>query len=714
MLHELRLRDFALIDRLAIEFGPGLNAITGETGSGKSLVVTALELLAGARPRGGVGAWVRAGADRAVLEAVFEPPPEGGPAAARVDAWFDRHLPEFEGGAWREEDELLVARVLDGGGRSRARVLGSPVRLGALAELVGALLEVNGQFEQRAVLDTARQTRWYDEIAAGAVGAGPAAGAGTATGVGNSGRARAQEGRLAKALATYRERRSDWLAARRERQDVEDRARERDGRATFLRLALEELDALAPRAGEGSELRRERELLRQSERVVSELGTTAAELSEGEVPIVAQVGAIADRLAAWSSAAEPLHEVAEELSASLVHLENAAAGLVSFLSDVESDPRRLDHVEARLERLERAARRYGLCDPDGVDRLASHAEQLRDEVGGLEDLDASLERCIAAEGAARDRVARAAASLSRARRARAKDFVAAVAPLLDRLGLGRAELEASFVRCGTSGDQSNEHRASGAGTDVTGDTVGVGGSGGERRFGPLGEEEVELVWRPNPGEPARPLAQIASGGEAARVFLALRSAAAAGASDGSSRRCLVFDEVDAAVGGRLAPRVAECLSALGQVGPESTRGSAQVITVTHQPAIAARADRHLAVVKRTRGGRTVARAVLLEGTDRLSEVAAMIAGSGRSPAARAEARRLLAAGPDFSAGPEFAAGPEGAAGPEPAVSESAAPAATANGPAAAPVERRSARAPARRPRGSTGRGGPRSAARKSA
>jgi len=638
MLHELRLRDFALIDRLAIEFGPGLNAITGETGSGKSLVVTALELLAGARPRGGVGAWVRAGAQRAVLEAVFEPPAPDDPTAALVDAWFERHLPEFGGGAWREEDELLVARVLDGGGRSRARVLGSAVRLGALAELVGLLLEVNGQFEQRAVLDGARQTAWFDEIVAGAAWRGDGRGAGPVDGDAD------RAGLLAR-RADYRGARDAWLATRRACAEVEERALQRDGRATFLRLALEELEALAPRPGEGSELRRERELLRQSERVVSELGTTAAELSEGDAPIVARVAAIADRVARWSNAAEPLHDAAEELSTGLLHLENAASALVSFLSDVEADPGRLDHVETRLEHLERAARRHGFADAGGVDRLAAHTEELRREADELEDLDAALERARTREDAALAVLREASGALTAARRARTEDFVAAVAPLLDQLGLGRAELRAEFVRA-TSGPDADAPSA--------------------QRYGPSGEEEVQLSWRPNPGEPARPLAHIASGGEAARVFLALRCAAAAGAgaragsgsragsgggtvssagTGSSARRSLVFDEVDAAVGGRLAPRVAECLARLASGGDGAARSGAQVVTVTHQPAIAARADRHLAVVKRTRAGRTVARAVLLEGTARLSEVAAMIAGSGRSPAARAEARRLLATGP---------------------------------------------------------------------
>lgn len=612
MLCELRLRDFALIDALTIEFGPGLNAITGETGSGKSLVVTALELLAGARPRGGVGAWVRAGAERAVLEAAFEPPAANTPAAARVEDWFERYLPELAHERWREEDLVHVARVLDGGGRSRARVLGSTVTLAALAELVALLLEVNGQFEQRAVLDGARQTAWFDEIAS--------------------------SDEVAAALARYADDRRTWIAARRERERVDDLARERDGRATFLRLALEELDGLEPRPGEGSELRRERELLRQSERVVSELGQTAAELSEDDGAIVARLGGIADRLARWSNAAEPLHACAEELSAGLLHLENAASGLVSFLSDVESDPRRLDHVETRLERLERAARRHGLVEPEDVDGLAAHAAALRGEADELEDLDATGERVRAEEARALERVGAAAVALTRARRAATPAFVAAVRPLLDRLGLAAAELVPGGLdgidgRAGVSGELSASERAP--------EHADPSASG---RFGPLGDHLVEFAWRPNPGEPARPLAHIASGGEAARVFLALRCAAAQGGARATAdaRRALVFDEVDAAVGGRLAPKVAACLAELA--------GGVQVLTVTHQPAIAARADRHLAVVKRVRDGRSVSRAVRLEGTARLSEVAAMIAGSGRSPAARAEAQRLLDVGDEAGRG----------------------------------------------------------------
>ncbi|QDU83493.1 DNA repair protein RecN [Planctomycetes bacterium Pla163] len=695
MLHELRVRDFALIDRLTVGFGPGLNAITGETGSGKSLIVTALELLGGARPRGGVGIWVRAGAERAVLEASFDVPRPTDPTHAAVSAWFERHLPELDGERWSEDGELLVVRVLDGGGRSRARVQGLSVTVAALGELVRELLEVNGQFEQRAVNEPTRQTAWFDEIA-------DRRAADTATG--RTVRKGSDPGgsSIADALTVYVAAREDWLGRRAERLALEERARERDGRATFLRIALEELEALDPRGGEGSELRRERELLRQSEQVVGDLGATAGALSEGEDPLISQVAVVADRVARWANAADPLHQVAESLSTGLLHLEDAAARLVSFLGGVESDPQRLEQVEVRLAALERAARRHGL----DVDRLALHVEALRTEADELDDLDGARERLRRDESVALARVEDAARELTERRRERAGTLTEMVQPLLDRLGLAQARLDVCFTERGAVGGAVG-------GALGGGDDAEDGEADGARRFGPTGVEDVTLSWSPNPGEPARPLAHIASGGEAARVFLALRCAAT-GAVFGEAPRAagprrstgaepdldtaslrthtLVFDEVDAAVGGRLAPKVAECLAALARGG--------QVLTVTHQPAIAARADRHLAVVKRTRDGRTSAQAVVLEGSARLSEIAAMVGGSGRSATARAEAERLLACGGvrRARAGTEEARGgaPHGVASQSAANRTAANQTGASTGDASAPAEAlRSGRRPAK-------------------
>ncbi|MEZ5978646.1 MAG: AAA family ATPase [Planctomycetota bacterium] len=607
MLLELHVQDFALIDRLAVAFGPGLNAITGDTGSGKSLLVTALELVAGARPRGGAGAWVRSGAERATIEARFALPGEGTGLGADVAEWFEANLPELgheHGDAWRDEGELLLVRVLESNGRSRARVQGRTVTVAALGELVRRLLDVHGQFEQRGIDDPAQQLAWFDEVAE-----------------------HTTDLPIAERRAAYVASRRAWLDARADHVRLLDASAARDGRETFLRLAVEELERLDAKPGEARELESERHLLRQSTRVVSELGGAAGALSEGDDPLVSSVASLADRVASWSSASPKLAHVAEELGAALVHLEEAAQSLVSFLGGVEADPARLEWIETRLHDLERLARRHD-ATPDG---LAARAAEVRAELDGLEDLEARRDDAERRESEALARLVRDARALDEARRAAAPAFAAALRPHLDALGLESAELWAEFEVDSEDGDDPQRH------------------------FGPSGASPIVVAWRPNPGEPAQPLARIASGGEAARVFLALRCVAAGpvdpprwggGGGTGGDRpsragtprgdgavRTLLFDEVDAAVGGRLAPRVGDALAALGTVS--------QVVTVTHQPAIAARAHRHVAVRKRTSGGRTASEARALEGTERIAEVAAMIGGPSASAAARAEAGRML-------------------------------------------------------------------------
>jgi DNA repair protein RecN (Recombination protein N) len=584
MLLELRVRDFAIVDRVDIDFGPGLCAITGETGAGKSLVVAALDLVRGGKPRGGSAVWVRSGAERAVVAARFALPPLGSRRAAAVAEWFARHT---QGGApQRSPDgsgEIVIERVLDAKGRSRARVGEHVVGAAALAEIADLFIEVNGQFEQRGLEDGSCALRWFDEVVA--------------------------QPELERAKATYAAARAGWRVASDEAERRRARMLDRDGRAAFLELALAELDRLAPQPSEAPALREEREVLRHAQRIAADLGPAADLLSEGDEPIVAAVSALAERVGAWARLLPRLVPVATALENALVQLEDAAGELVAVTRNVEADPARLECLELRLAELERVSRRHA----GDVDHLAALHERLRAERDELLDLDADVQSANDAEAAARARLEAAAAALDGRRRAAAPDFEARVGPYLARLGLADARLSAWFEEP----------------------------EGASAAFGPDGRAVIELVWQPCAGEPPRPLVAIASGGEASRVFLAVRCAAArrpererpSNVSDDDART-LLFDEVDAAVGGRLAARIAECLAELGAGG--------QVVAVTHQAAVAARAERHVAVCKTIVGGRAVSRAVSLMGEERVEELAAMIAGADATDHARREARRMLA------------------------------------------------------------------------
>jgi len=306
----------------------------------------------------------------------------------------------------------------------------------------------------------------------------------------------------------------------------------------------------------------------------------------------------------WLERVPALAESAEALRAAGVHLDDGVRALVSFVDEVEADPARLEEVEGRLAEVERLEHKYA-TDADGLLELASELEGELDE---LERTERDRSELAAELATAQEAVERRAAELSRARREALAPLAAAVTARLRELGLGRARFEVRlFERDGDRGPRA--------------------------RLGPAGVDQVEFLLAANPGEPLRPLRQVASGGEVARIMLALRSSLAASGAG----RVLVFDEIDSGVGGHLAPRVAHHLDRLA--------AGDQVLCVTHLPAIAARARQHLRVAKEVRGGRTRATAELLGGEARVAEVADMIAGGAEAETARAEARRLLESAP---------------------------------------------------------------------
>ena len=587
MLIELSIRDLALLEEVELAFGPGLNAITGETGAGKSLLVGALELLLGERPRGDPAGWVREGAERARVEGRFAVPE--GPVAERVTAWFEENLPafreEWEEGRAEGEPELIVGRTLSRDGRTRSHVNHRPVALRSLRGLVPLLIEIHGQNDHQRLLQPAEQHRLVDSF-----------------------------GGLETRVREYAAKRAAWrgLLDRVARLD-EERAERRD-RLEYLRFQAGELDAAGLSVEEQPGLLEERAVLRSAGELGAQLGGLVEELAEGEAALLDRLRE-ADRLVTrWRPDIPALDEPSEELRGAVMHLEEAAAGLRSFVSGIEMDPVRLEEVEGRLAELERLEHRYRM----GVEQLLERREAIDTEIATLEaaEEDASTlgHELSRARGAMADR----AGALARARRALRGRLSRAVQEVLADLGLARAELALEIRPRGAP--SPNAAGASGAEADPETD---------RSRFGPRGTDDLELQLAANPGEAPRPLAQVVSGGEAARVMLALRTILAAG--DGG--RTLVFDEIDAGVGGRLGPRVGAHLRALAE--------HHQVLCVTHLPAIAAMAHVHLRVTKATRRGRTRTTVAQLEGDERVQEVADMIAGGADQATARAEARRLL-------------------------------------------------------------------------
>lgn len=605
MLTDLEISDLALIEHAELGFGPGLNALTGETGSGKSLLVTSLELLLGERPRGGPAAWVREGAPRARVNGRFELGPI---TADGVRGYLGEHLPlvEFEadglGGA-----ELILGRTLERGGRTRGHVNGQPVPLKRLRELAALVFEIHGQNTHQRLLEPDHQRELLDEF-----------------------------GAVEPLLQRYRQARTQAMEELSSLEAFEVEQRERADRLDLLRFQVEELDRGAVAPGESGLLERERATLRHADRLCGDLADWLHRLGAEEPSTLDVLRDLERGVEEWEPRIQALSAPLEELLQARLHLEECQAALASFADTVAVDPERLELVEQRLAEIDRLAAKYQ-CTPDdlaGVSaQLTAELEMFHADQAGLDERRERAECAV-------ERLVDLAAALTRARCALPESLADAAARVFGQLALPHARLEVEIEpRTATGASTNSGVELNGAAQEPSAGALARQLRERVELCGPAGADRVRFLFAANPGERPRPLGEVASGGEAARVMLALRSVLSGGglitggSNGGSSGRLLVFDEIDTGVGGRLGPVVGEHLRQLG-------RGQ-QVLTVTHLPAIAAASDRHLKVVKRVQGGRTTTTVDELSGESRVHEIADMIAGGAGQDTACAEARRLL-------------------------------------------------------------------------
>lgn len=577
MLTTLRISGFAVVDSVEVRFGPGLNVLTGETGAGKSILVNALHLVLGGRMSAEV---LRDGADEAVVEALFELPPAH-PVLARLEAAGLRARRED---AERGPDacELLIRRVASRSGRGRAFVDGALCTVSMLEAALRGLVDISGQHEHVSLLDPGAHLELLDAFAGldlpSTVGAEPL-------------------------LLRFRAAHAALAALVRERASLAADEGERARRLDYLAFQLGELEEIDPRPGELAALEAERRVLASSERL-REAARAAESLAYGEEGSGSERVAQAARALAEAALLDRrLEAPLALLRSAAVELEEAGRELGRYADLVGGDPERLAAVEDRLELLRGLARKHGSVDA-AVARRAEIREELSRLEGGVERAGA-LDARIDAAG---QEALRLAEALSRARAVAAGAFADAVRAELEGLAMGRCRLEVALL--------------------PPTDGLEVGG----RILGASGAERAELLIAPNPGEPARPLARIASGGELSRLLLAVKRTL--------SRRdpvtTHVFDEVDAGIGGAVA-------EAMGRVLSEVSRGG-QVICVTHLPQVAAFADRHHRVEKRVAGARTHTRVVPLErDEERRQEVARMMAGLTVTASALEHAAALMAA-----------------------------------------------------------------------
>ena len=551
MLTELRIRNFAIIESVTLPLGAGLNVLSGETGSGKSIIVGAIGLLVGERASSDL---VRTGAERATVEGVFEVS-EADDILALLDAR----------GVEAEEGTVVLRReVVAAGARARAWINGSPVTAGVLAEVGRLLVNVHGQHEAQALLDGDSQRHILDAFG---------------DSLSEAGAVRVAHAALAAARATER--------------DLVQRREEAQRRSDYLRHVATEVADARLVAGEDARLADEARRLTHAE----ELRALAAEVTgalDGDDAVLGRLGHLQRVLGALQKIDPASARLQELYDSAFYALEELSREADAYLTGVEHDPARLDELERRRDLIFRLVKKYG----GSIDAAIETGRSARAELDLLDTAGLDL-RALASRVAEAERgLDGAAAKLTAKRRAAAARLARAVEALLPELGMRDGRFLVDLMAL---------------------DAVGASGA-----------EAVEFRVALNVGHDPRSLSRVASGGELSRIMLALKTILARN----DRVPTLIFDEVDAGIGGRTGLMVGDTMRRVAD--------DHQVFAITHLPQIAARAHHHIVVQKGARGGVTTADIRVLAAADRVAEIARMLGGDAESAVSRRHAEELLA------------------------------------------------------------------------
>ncbi|HEY3381406.1 MAG TPA: DNA repair protein RecN [Vicinamibacterales bacterium] len=538
MLRFLDIRNLAVIEAVEIEFGEGLNVLTGETGAGKSILIEAVGLLLGERASPDL---VRTGEDCATVQAVFD---------------------------GEDGDDLIIRREVTTQGRSRAFVNGSLVTAAALRELGARLVDLHGQHEHQALLDPECHLDLLDRF--GAV--------------------ESQRRETEEAFARLQAARSTLNEARQQE-------RQRASRLELIDFQLNELERIQPKPGEDDELSALRMLLSSAERVRRLADESYAILYDRDDAVLAGLGQVWRRVGELASLDARFAPYVESRDSIKSQLDDLATFLRGYAASIDTSPARLQEVEDRLATLERLKRKHG---PTLSDAIATQTA-LRTERALLESIAERMPEIEKEVADATSQFSATASRLSSLRRPAAATFAHDLERQLADLAMEHTRFEVRFNPQPLAQD----------------------------RWVSRGIDSAEFYVSPNPGEDLRPLTRIVSGGEMSRIMLGIKTLA----SLDQPGKSLVFDEVDAGIGGRVADAVGSKLQALGQ--------AFQVLCITHLPQIAAYGTRHFRIQKEVRGGRTTTRVESLDAAGREDELARMIGGVAISSAARQSARELL-------------------------------------------------------------------------
>lgn len=563
MLLEISISNLALIQAADIQTGPGFNVLTGETGAGKSILISALGLLVGERA---VAEQVGANeGNRAVVEGVFDV----------------RHAPQAleylrEAGFPIEEQQLLIVREISGGessSRSRVRINGRLATTSTLRELGALLVDLHGQHEHQLLLNPDSHLGFLDAYG---------------------------DTKHQKLRETVAQKWAVWQGTQKRLDELTHSGQQRAQRLDMLQFQADEIDATAPQPGEDETLFDERTRLMNAEKLRDAATLCSESLSggessgslEGALTLVRQALKAARSLEEYDKS---VTDWAKEIESALYELDDAASEARRYAETLEADPLRLEEIEARLHSLNRLKRKYG----DTLNGVLAHRAQIADELDNLSISEDELNDLRHRAEKARAAFVEAGEKLSQSRRKLSQSFGTQVVEELRELAMDRARFEAQF--------EAHLER------DESGSRDGI--------------DRVEFIFSANPGQQLRPLARIASGGEISRVMLAIRSVLASTRNGKANEKSgdvtvgnrvatLVFDEIDTGIGGVTAEAVGAKMQQLAQ--------HFQVFCVTHLPQIARRADRHYSVRKQSSDEQTSVSVTLLKGEDRVHEIARMM------------------------------------------------------------------------------------------
>ncbi|MCA9898204.1 MAG: DNA repair protein RecN [Anaerolineales bacterium] len=571
MLTELYIRNFAIIDELRLKFHNGFNVLTGETGAGKSIILDAVTLMLGGRAD---TTFVRAGAGEAYVEATFT-------LSESLQKIIDPIL-EAEGLEEEHGDEVLLSRELRLNGRNICRVNGRTVNLSVLRDVAEPLIDIHGQGEHLSLLQPRSHLPLLDSYAG----------------------VQTERAAMAKEITAL-------MDIRTELADLRQNERMLAQRADMLRFQIEEINAARLEDGEEDELRAERTRLANSEQLMkaaSEAVNLLTGMDEESQAVADMLGQVERSLVQLTRYDETKGPLLERLQGLIYQLSEVSSELQSYLDEVEYNPKRLDFVEERLELIGQLKRKYG----ETITAVLAMRDRAKTELARIDNSEGRIAELVKTEETYLRKCGELALALSEKRKAAAEKLATAVVAQLTDLQMDGAKFEVQF--------------------ETTPQADGLYVAGERLAFDKTGIDQGEFVISTNPGEPLKPMAKVASGGETARLMLALKTALA----QVDKTPTLIFDEIDQGIGGRVGDVVGRKLWGLTAVAEH------QVIVVTHLPQLAGYGDVHFHVSKAQADGRTTTRIKTLEGDGRIQELAAMLGTQGEHAVGGAESIMALA------------------------------------------------------------------------